>query len=111
MHRHVEITDLGELHWMLGIEIRCDRDAGTVHLLQCVYIESILCHYNLGDLKPMSTLMDTQVRLTSEQSPQSAAEFAAMHDVPYREAVGAVTGVDPIKIRQSLSTELVTATL
>ena len=59
----------------------------------------------------MSTLMDTQVRLTSEQSPQSAAEFAAMHDVPYHEAVGAVTGVDPIMIRQSLSTELVTATL
>ena len=90
MHQHVEVTDLGELHWMLGIEIRRDRDTGTVHLSQRAYIESILCRYNLGDLKPMSTPMDTQVRLTSEQAPQSAAEFAAMRDVPYREAIGAL---------------------
>lgn len=38
----------------------------------------------------MSTPMDTQIRLTSEQAPKSAAEFAAMRDVPYREAVGAL---------------------
>ena len=88
MRQHVEVTDLRELHWMLGIEIRHDRDAGTVHLSQHAYIESILRRYNLGDLKPMSTPMDTQVRLTSEQAPQSAAEFAAMRDVPYHEAVG-----------------------
>ncbi len=30
--RHVEVTDLGALHWMLGIEIRQDWEAGTVHL-------------------------------------------------------------------------------
>jgi hypothetical protein len=34
--------------------------------------------------------MDTQVRLTSEQAPSSPAEFAAMHDVPYHKAVGAL---------------------
>ena len=90
MRQHVEVTDLGELHWMLGIEIHRNRDAGTVHLSQRAYIKSILCHYNLGDLKPMLTPMDTQVRLTSEQAPQSAAEFAAMRDVPYRKAVGAL---------------------
>jgi hypothetical protein len=32
--------------------------------------------------------MDPQVHLTSEQAPSTAAEFTAMHDVPYREAVG-----------------------
>jgi Reverse transcriptase (RNA-dependent DNA polymerase) len=25
---HVEITDLGKLHWLLGIEIRRDRETG-----------------------------------------------------------------------------------
>ena len=90
MRRHVEVTDLGELHWMLGIEIRRDKDAGTVHLSQRAYIDSILRRYNLNDLKPLSTPMDTQIRLTSEQAPQSATEFAAMRDVPYREAVGAL---------------------
>jgi hypothetical protein len=32
--------------------------------------------------------MDTQVCLSTEQAPKSAAEFAVMCDVPYREAVG-----------------------
>ena len=25
LRQHVEVTDLGELHWMLGLEIQCDR--------------------------------------------------------------------------------------
>jgi transposase InsO family protein len=90
MRQHVEVTDLGELHWMLGIEVQRDRKAGTVHLSQRAYIDSILRRYHLDDLKPLSTPMDTQIRLSSEQAPKSAAEFAAMRDVPYREAVGAL---------------------
>src|SRR5713226_2593598 len=88
--RHVEVTDLGALHWMLGIEIRRDWEAGTVHLLQRAYLDSILRRYHLADLKPLSTPMDTSSRLTTEQAPASAAEHAIMHDVPYREAVGAL---------------------
>ena len=30
LRKHVEVTDLGELHWMLGIEVRRDRAGGTV---------------------------------------------------------------------------------
>ena len=90
MRLHVEVTDLGELHWMLGIEVQRDRKAGTVHLSQRAYIDSILRRYHLDDLKPLSTPMDTQIRLSSEQSPKSTAEFTAMRDMPYREAVGAL---------------------
>jgi hypothetical protein len=90
MRLHVEVTDLSELHWMLGIEVQRDRNAGTVHLSQHTYIDSILWRYHLDDLKPLSTPMDTQIRLSSEQSPKSTAEFAAMHNVPYHEAVGAL---------------------
>jgi transposase InsO family protein len=90
LRKHVEVTDLGQLHWMLGIEVRRDREANTIHLSQRAYIDSILRRYHLNDLKPLSTPMDTQVRLTSEHAPASAAEFAAMRDVPYREAVGAL---------------------
>jgi hypothetical protein len=90
LQQHVEVTDLGELHWMLGIEIQRDRQAGTVHLSQRAYIDSILRRYHLDDSKPLSTPMDTQTRLSSKQAPKSAAEFAAMRDVPYREAVGAL---------------------
>ena len=90
LSKYVEVTDLGELHWMLGIEVKRVWEAGTIHLSQRAYIDSILRRYNLTDLKPLSTPMDVQAKLTSEQAPASAAEFAAMRDVPYREAVGAL---------------------
>ena len=90
LHKHVEVTDLGELHWMLGIEIRHDREGQTIHLSQWAYIDSILHRFNFSDLKPLSTPMDVQIRLTTEQSPKDTAEFGAMRNIPYREAVGAL---------------------
>jgi hypothetical protein len=90
LRKHVEVTDLGELHWMLGVEIKRDRDARTIHLSQRAYIDSILRRYNLDELKPLSTPMDPATRLTSEQAPATAEEHAIMRDKPYREAVGAL---------------------
>ncbi|THH08422.1 hypothetical protein EW146_g8993 [Bondarzewia mesenterica] len=90
LRKHVEVTDLGELHWLLGIEIKRDRDAGTIHLCQRSYINSILCRFNFDELKPVSTPMEPQNRLSTAQSPSTTSEIATMHDVPYREAVSAV---------------------
>jgi hypothetical protein len=90
LRKHVEVTDLGELHWMLGVEIKRDRHAGTIHMSQHAYISSILNRYGFDDLKPLSTPMDTAIRLTADQSPANAAEHAIMRDKPYREAVGAL---------------------
>ena len=66
LREHVEVTDLGELHWMLDIEIKRDRDARTIHLSQHAYIDSILRRYNFDELKPLSTSMDPSIRLTME---------------------------------------------
>ena len=93
LRQHVKVTDLGELHWMLRIEICCDRAGVTVHLSQRTYIDSILRHYGFKDAKPVSTPFDTQVQLTLEQAPADVAEFAVMHDVPYHEAVGTLNWV------------------
>jgi hypothetical protein len=32
LRQHIKVTDLGELHWMLGVEIKRDRKANTIHL-------------------------------------------------------------------------------
>jgi hypothetical protein len=32
LSRHVEVTDLGGLHWMLGIQVQRDQEARTIHL-------------------------------------------------------------------------------
>ena len=86
--KHVEITNLGELHWLLGIEIQCDRTHHIIQLSQHVYIDSILHCYGFKDLKPVSIPMDVNVCFTSSQSPSTTAEHAQMCDVPYHEAVG-----------------------
>jgi hypothetical protein len=88
--KHVEISDLGELHWLLGIEIKRNREARTIHLSQRSYIQSILRRYNFQDLKPLSIPMDPSTRLSTAQAPSTTQEFAAMRNVPYHEAVGSL---------------------
>ena len=39
---HVEVTDLGELHWLLGIEVKRDRETHTISLSQQSYIDAII---------------------------------------------------------------------
>jgi len=50
LSKHFEVTDLGELHWMLSIEVKRDRPGRLVHLSQCMYIDAILHRYNLANL-------------------------------------------------------------
>ena len=88
--KFVDITDMGELHWILGIEVRRIREERKLLLSQKSYIDSILRRYNLEDLKPVSTPMDPSARLTSAQSPSTTEELAAMRHVPYHEAVGSL---------------------
>jgi len=88
--KHVSITDLGELHWILGIEIRRIRERCKIYLSQHSYIESTLCRYSLDDLKPVSLPMETNIRLTSDQSPSTTEEFAKMRNILYHEAVGSL---------------------
>jgi len=90
LREHVEITDLGELHWLLGIEIQRDRPGRLLHLSQWSYIDAILCRFGFEDLKPVSILMDTQVSLLTAQSPRSTSDFAMMRNIPYCEAVGSL---------------------
>ena len=58
---------------MLRIKVHQNHEAGTIHLSQCAYLDSILHRYHLADLKPLSTPMDTQVRLTSKHAPATPA--------------------------------------
>ena len=40
--KHVEIMDMGTLHWILGIEVWCICEERKLMLSQKAYIESIL---------------------------------------------------------------------
>ena len=87
----VEISDLGEIHWLLSFEVQCDRSACTLSLSQKSYIDSIVKQYGLEDAKPLSTPMDPSAHLLKAHSPSTPKEFADMQDVPYCEATGSLT--------------------
>ena len=59
LSKYVEISDLGHIHWLLGIEVKRDRELGTISLSQHAYINSILRRYNLDQIKPVSSPMQT----------------------------------------------------
>jgi Reverse transcriptase (RNA-dependent DNA polymerase)/Integrase core domain/GAG-pre-integrase domain/Zinc knuckle len=86
----LEMTDLGELHWLLGIEIKRDYKLKTISLSQRSYIQSIIERYGLTDAKPVSMPLDPHALLSKEQCPSTTEECGAMRDVPYREAVGSL---------------------
>ena len=89
--KYVTITDLGELHWILGIEVKRVHERRTIHLSQRLYINSMLRRYGFDDLKPVSLPMETSIQLTSAQSPSTMQEVAHMRNIPYHEAVGSLT--------------------
>jgi hypothetical protein len=88
IRRNVEITDLRELHWLLGIKVTWNRDQRTISLSQHSYIDSIIHRFSFDNLKPISNPMEPSARLHSGQSPSTGAEFAAMRHIPYQEAIG-----------------------
>jgi hypothetical protein len=86
----LKMSDMGELHWLLGIEIKRNLEARTISLSQRSYIQSIVDRYGLTDAKPLSMPLDPHALLSKDQCPSTTEEFAAMRDIPYREAVGSL---------------------
>lgn len=84
------LTDLGPIHWLLGIKVTRDLAERTITLSQHTYIESIITRFNFNDLKPCSTPLDPNLPLTKAQSPTTSTEIARMKNVQYREAIGSL---------------------
>ena len=84
------LTDLGPIHWLLGIKISRDRSARTISLSQTAYINSIISRFGLSDAKAYSTPMVPGVLHSRTDCPSDPAEQARMKKTPYREAIGSL---------------------
>ena len=84
------LTDLGPVHWLLGIKITRDRSARIISLSQASYIDAILSRFALSDAKSCPTPMTHGTMLTKEDSPSNPNEIARMGKTPYREAIGSL---------------------
>jgi hypothetical protein len=84
------LTDLGPIHWLLGIQVTRDRDARSLSLCQSSFIDTILARFSLADAKPYGTPMVPAANYSKRDSPTSPADIARMRKVPYREAIGSL---------------------
>ncbi len=84
------LTDLGPVHWLLGIKVTRDHLACTISLFQQSYIDSILTRFALVDAKPYAMPIVPGVIYSRGDCPTSPTEEAQMKKVPYREAIGSL---------------------
>jgi hypothetical protein len=88
-----QLTDLGPITWLLGLAITRDCAACTLSLSQHVYIDTLLCRFNMEDCKSLAQPLNPHVQLSVDQCLTTTEEKAAMKAVPYQKAVGALNWV------------------
>ena len=55
LQKRFKMTDMGEASLVLGMEVKRDREAGTLTISQETYCKSILEQFGVSDCKPTST--------------------------------------------------------
>ncbi|TFY77263.1 hypothetical protein EWM64_g6750 [Hericium alpestre] len=90
LNEQYALTDLGPIHWLLGIKVIRDRAARTISLSQTSYIDAILTSFNFTDAKPLAMPMTPGLALSKDDCPETPADIARMKRVPYREAIGSL---------------------
>jgi hypothetical protein len=85
-----EISDLGELTWLLGLKGERNRSASTISLSQQAYVGTVIEHFHLQDVKSTSIPMNVGTSLSLEQSPSMHEETEDMQDIPYQQGIGSL---------------------
>jgi hypothetical protein len=85
-----KISNMGEIHWILGFEVKRNRERRTISLSQATYIRSMLMKYGFENIKPYTAPMDPNQKLSTADAPQMAQDFAYMRDKLYCESVGSL---------------------
>ena len=69
-----KITNLGDLCWFLGMEIKHDHAACTISINQCAYIKGMAMKFGLTNAKPVYVPMFPGKTLSRDQPPSTPAE-------------------------------------
>ena len=83
----MEITDLREIYWLLGIEIKKNKAKDMISLSQYSYINASLWKFGFEDTKPLSISIDLSTQLIFDQLSKSTTEIAYIAKIPYQEAI------------------------
>ena len=72
--RKYQMTDLGEISWILGIHITRNVEEGWISLSQQKYLEEVLERFDMADLHPISTPSLANQHLVHLPSPEVDAK-------------------------------------
>ena len=87
---YFKLKDLGKVKFLLGIEVVCNRKAGTIKLSQQAYIEQLLKCFNLEDVKSATTPLLSGVQLMQDNCPVTDEDKRGMANIPYASLIGAL---------------------
>ena len=87
--REFKMSNLGKLHFFLGVHFERNRRMHTTTMHQRSYIETDLERFGMGDCKPIATLLDTKTSLVKLEEEYKKHSHK-MKDIPYQEAVGSL---------------------
>lgn len=85
-------NDMGDAEWILGMELKRNRNNQQITITQQQYIHDILEYYNLTECKTAATPEQNGIKLTKNDCPElnDAQTINQMKKIPYRAAVGAL---------------------
>src|SRR5260370_38070911 len=83
LKKQYEMTDLGEIAWILGIRVTRDRNAGWIALSQEKFITETLERFGKGNVRPISTPALANEHLKKLTNPEIDVRS-------YQSAVGAL---------------------
>ena len=74
-----KMKDLGQLKWILGVEVRRDRRARTLEMVQTAYLDHMLERFGMQMCKPVATPAEgVLTRIMAEAGARPDAEFMSM---------------------------------
>ena len=84
------MKDLGAANFILGMEIKRDRENMKLWLNKRKYVETILQRFNMQESKPVKVPIPVGAKLSAEQCPTTQEEVEDMSCVPYASVVGSL---------------------
>ena len=85
-----DMKDLGAANYILGMEIKRDREKRKLQLNYRKYVGTILQRFNMQDSNPVKVLIPVGVKLFAEQCPKTQEKGEDMSCVPYASVVGSL---------------------
>jgi hypothetical protein len=82
--------DLGDIHYILGVQVKRDRASRRLFMHQSKYAKSILEKFNFEQARAQQTPGDSSVQLSKKDSPQTEEDKQQMQDKDYRGLVGSL---------------------